>query len=271
MNIVFIDHDIDNFHANKFADLLAEKPPDFRLTAVYANREDNLEEWARKHQVIVAHKIEELIPHADCVMVLAPSNPETHEDLCQKAFLLGKPTFVDKTFAPNVATGRRIFEAADAGKIPIQSSSILRYTEVQDYCRSKPNEEPRFMSTWATGGNFDEYLIHPVEHVVSVMGPEFRQVVCRTVAGFRQIEIMFSGERVATIHMHVNHDAPYFSVVSHLEETRPFTISRDHLFRSGLDGILDFFRHPDHAIDHRETLAVLKILEDIHSGFSARN
>jgi len=269
VNIVFIDHDIDNYHANQFASLLAKDHPEFRLTGVYANRKDNLEAWAQKHQVIVAQEIEDLAPLADCVMVLAPSHPETHEDLCQKAFVLGKPTYVDKTFAPDLFTGRHIFEAADHWRIPIQSSSVLRYTEVQEYCRSKPDQRPRFMATWATGGNFDEYLIHPVEHVVSIMGSEFKEVTCREVAGFRQIEITFSDERAASIHMHVGHDAPYFSVVSHAKETCPIAIDSDQFFSAGMKGILNFFRHPGQAIDRRETIAILEILEKIRADFRA--
>jgi hypothetical protein len=43
----------------------------------------------------------------------------------------GKTTFVDKTFAPDVATAERIFKKADQHKAALQSSSALRYTAVQ--------------------------------------------------------------------------------------------------------------------------------------------
>ncbi len=267
MNIVFIDHDIDNYHANIFARLLAERA-DFRLAGVYASRRDNLEEWAQKHGVPAVGSIAELGPLADAVMVLAPSNPETHWELCQQAFALGKPVYVDKTFATGPADGRRIFAEADRLGIPIQSSSVLRYTEVQEYCKAR-QAPPRLVTTWAPGRDFVEYLIHPVEHVVSVLGFEYREVVCREVAGLRQIEITFSNGGVAVIYLCVNHKVRYFSVVSHADETTPVTISGgENLFRAGLEGILNFFRTPSFPVDRRETLAILEILDRIKTQYA---
>ncbi len=267
MNLVFIDHDIENYHANIFARLLAERA-DFRLAGVYATRKDNLAGWAEKHGVPAMDSIGELGSVADAVMVLAPSNPETHWDLCRQAFTLGKPVYVDKTFATSPTDGLRIFAEADRLSIPIQSSSVLRYTEVQEHCKTHA-EPPRLINTWAPGRDFVEYLIHPVEHVVSVLGFEYREIVCREVAGFRQIEITFADGGVAVIHLCVNHRVRYFSVVSHADETTPVSISGgEGLFRAGLNGILDFFQNPGIAIDRRETLAILEILERIKTAYA---
>jgi len=259
-NIVFIDHDIENYHANTFADLLAEEGSEFRLAGVFANRKDNLTEWAEARQVPAVARVEDLAALADFVMVLAPSNPETHEELCRAAFALGKPTYVDKTFAPDLAAATRIFAEADQCAVPVQTASVLRYTEVQEFCRAGARA-PKFVATWASGGNFAEYIIHPVEHVISLMGPDIEAIEQSEVSGFTLVKLSFSGGRSAHIHMHVNHGTPFFSVVTDEEETRVVSIDGGNLFRAGLRGILSFFENPQKAIDRRETLAVMRVLD----------
>ncbi len=263
-NIVFVDHNINNFHANTFCKLLQERNTGFRVAGAFANCKDTLAEWGRQFGVPVFDTIEALRDLADYVMVLAPSNPETHLELCRKAFALGKPTYIDKTFAPNLAVAEEIFALADHHGIPIQSTSVLRYTEVQEYCRAS-GLQPRFAATWATGGNFDEYIIHPVEMIISIMGHEVEAIGHNRVAGFDFIRLKFSGDREGHIHMHLApHAVPYFAVVSNEKETRSIEVDRTKLFASGLNGILDFFRDPTaNQIDRRETLAIMRILDEL--------
>ena len=40
---------------------------------------------------------------SDCLLVLSPDNCEMHEELCQIPLRSGKRTYVDKTFAPDLA------------------------------------------------------------------------------------------------------------------------------------------------------------------------
>jgi len=260
-NIVFIDHDIENYHADTFAALLKEMGGEFRLAGVFANRKDNLQEWAARNGVAAFDRVEDLATVADFVMVLAPSNPETHLDLCRKAFRLKKPTYVDKTFAPDVSTAEAIFAEADLQGVLVQTSSVLRYTEVQRYVSEGAGRAPRYVSTWASGGNFEEYIIHPVEHVVSLLGGDVLKVTQRELAGFTRIDLSFAGDRAATINMHVGHNTPFLSIVHTDVETLPIKVDGSDLFRSGLNGILDFFRNPEKRIDRKETLAVMGVLE----------
>lgn len=105
--------------------------------------------------------------------------------------------------------------------------------------------------------------------MVSILGFEYREITCREIAGFQQIEITFANGSLARIHMQMNRKVPYFSVVSHARETHPITVSGERLFRSGLEGILGFFRNPSTAIDRRETLAIMEILETVKAYFAA--
>lgn len=266
LRIGFIDHDLDNFHANTFARLLQEEHPGAVLSAVFSNRLDNRQAWAIDHGAVAFETVEAMRESTDALMVLAPSNPETHWDLCRAAFALGKPTYVDKTFAPDFATAEAIFAEADRQKVAVQTSSVLRYTEVQAYCRENGALPPRCVDTWMSGGSFDEYIVHPVEHVISIMGPEVTGMTRCRKSGFELIELTFSGDRTATIHFRVAHATPRFTFLSHEKESRPFTIDSGRIFGNGLHAIVDFLRCPARVIDRAETLAIYRILEALKNG-----
>ncbi len=261
--IAFIDHDIANWHANTFARLLAESSNGFRLAGVFANRKDNLQEWAGKHGVPCVDSIAELRGLADFLMVLAPSNPETHLELCREAFRLGKPTYVDKTFAPDLATAQAIFQLADVANIPIQSTSVLRNTEVQEFCLSAPENQPSFVSIWGGGTDFQEYIIHQVEMAVSLLGPDYESLRIERLAHITRIDLTFCGSRAASLHMAAPSEIPFSATVSSPQSTRSFVVDEGRLFVSGLNGILKFFSEGKPTIDRNETLAVMRILDEL--------
>ena len=261
--IVFIDHDIANWHANTFARLIKQCGRGFHLAGIFANRKDNAEEWAARQGVPCVGSIADLKELADFVLVLAPSNPETHMDLCRAAFQLGKPTYVDKTFAPDEAVALAIFEMADAAGVPVQTSSVLRYTEVQDFCHSSPENKPDFVDTWGGGSNFQEYVIHQVEMVVSLLGPDFNGLRVEELAHLTRIDLAFGGRRAASIHMAAPSEIPFLAVTSNPHTTRSFVVDDGRLFVSGLNAILDFFSKGHAIIDREETLAVMRILDEL--------
>ena len=51
--------------------------------------------------------------------MLSPDNCEMHETLCPLPLASGKPTYIDKTFAPDGAAARRIFKMAEAAEDPV--------------------------------------------------------------------------------------------------------------------------------------------------------
>ena len=102
-----------------------------------------------------------------------------HPELCGKFFPFGKPAYVDKTFAPNAKAASEIFALADRFHAPIQTASALRYTNVQAEIRKLAPLTVDHMITWGGGGSFDEYAIHPLELLISVMGGEAESVMRR--------------------------------------------------------------------------------------------
>jgi hypothetical protein len=268
-SIAFIDHDIENWHANTFARLIKESGREFRLAGVFANVKDKAAAWARRQDVPCVDSIADLQGLADCVMILAPSNPEVHLDLCREGFRLGKPTYVDKTFAPDLRTAEEIFSLADQAGIPVESTSVLRYTAVQEFCQADPENRPDFVATWGGGTDFDEYIIHQVEMAVSLLGPEYESLRLERLAHITRIDLAFSGSRAASIHMAAPSEIGFSATVSNPRKTASFTVDEGRLFSSGLDAILDFFEAGRAVIDRRETLAVMRIIDEIKSGRGA--
>ena len=163
--IGFVDLKLDNGHANTFLKALREdlRPRGFVLGGCYALDEANGRAWAEANHVRYCDDAEELNGAVDCFMVLAPSNPEVHLDLCRRVLPYGKPTYVDKTFAPSLRIAEEIYDLADRHGAAIQTSSALRYTNVQAYARDVGPDNILHMVAWGGGRSFDEYVIHPVE------------------------------------------------------------------------------------------------------------
>jgi predicted dehydrogenase len=116
--------------------------------------------WAAEHSVPYVDSPEALNRHVDAFMILASSNPGVHLDLCREVFPFGKPTYVDKTFTPDLTTAKTIFRLDDRHKVPMQTTSALRYTNVQEYVREVGCTRVRHMVTWG-GGVYVRRICHP--------------------------------------------------------------------------------------------------------------
>ncbi|HMO84906.1 MAG TPA: Gfo/Idh/MocA family oxidoreductase, partial [Lacipirellulaceae bacterium] len=163
--IGLLDYDLDNYHADTFLKLLRGPlhSRGFEVTAATAIKAEPSRRWARERQLRYVDRFDQLAEAADCFMVLAPDNTEVHLELAEAAFPFGRPTFVDKTFAPDYASAKKLFELAARHKTPVQSTSALRYTNVQEVL-ARDNDEPVVhMTAWGGGMNFQDRAVHPLE------------------------------------------------------------------------------------------------------------
>ena len=133
--IGFIDLFIDEWHANNYPKWISgsKYADDFELYMAWEQKTKTglrpLEKWCADFNVTPAKSQEQLIEECDGIIVLAPSNPEVHEELGHLALQSGKPVYMDKPFAPDRATAERIFEWADKHNTPLFSSSALRFSD----------------------------------------------------------------------------------------------------------------------------------------------
>ena len=260
--IGFVDFQLDNFHANTYLKLIREPLRDrgFEVAGCTAMNEAAGRTWADVNQVPYCVSIKDLGRNVDFLAVLAPSNPEVHLDMCQAVLPLKKPTFVDKTFAPNLRTAKKIFELADKHKTPIMTSSALRHTNVQAHVKTIGGPgHVRHMVVFAPGRTFEEYVIHPLEMVVSCMGPTARQLMRRGTEQCSQILVNYSDGRTATINQYCQTRTPYAASVTTTEETQIITVNTNRLFLDAAAAILDFFAAGKPDFDRAETLQIMRM------------
>jgi predicted dehydrogenase len=261
--IGFVDYKLENFHANVY--LKAFRGPlkgrGWTVAGAYALDEDDGRAWAEHNDVPYFKSPAALHAQVDCFMILAPSNPESHLRLCEAVFPFGKTTYVDKTFAPDLATAKKIFELADQHKTAIQTTSALRYTNVQQYVRDAGTGSVRHMITWGGGSSFGEYAIHPVELLVSCMGAEARSMMRRGEGDDSQLLINFSGGRTGVANVYTRGDTPFAASVTSEKQTKILHVETAKIFVDTAAAVVDLFDSGKPNVDRRESLIIRRILD----------
>jgi predicted dehydrogenase len=260
--IGFVDHELANYHADTYLKLIRGGLADrgFDVAGCWALNAESGKDWAAANNVPWADSPDALNESVDFYVVLAPSNPEVHMDLCQAVFPFGKPTYVDKTFAPDVATAEAIFALAAKHGVVMQTSSALRYTNVQDDLASLDGTL-RHMVTWGGGSSFGEYAIHPVELAVSCLGPEATRLMRRGAVDNSQLIIDFTEGRTAIVNVYVNAKTPFAASLTTDKRTTLIEVESGKIFRNTAAAILDLFETGTAGVDPAESLTIRRILD----------
>lgn len=260
--IGLVDDDLNNFHANTYLKAihgpLGERG--YQIAGAFGLQSEPSASWAEHNDVPYFESVGELAPEVDCFAILAPSTPETHLGLCQQVFPHGKPTFVDKTFAPDEATAVEIFSLADQAGIAVQSTSALRTTAVQRAVAEL--EQPLLgMNIWAGGASFDEYGVHPVEIAISCLGSDVQRLTITGGESDRILLLAFSENRAATINFNATEYVPFRAALNTAKGTHLVEVDDQALFVDAAAAILDFFDAGRPLIPRAETLAVMQTLD----------
>jgi hypothetical protein len=161
-------------------------------------------------------------------------------------------------------TAKRIFELADKHGAPVQTTSALRYTNVQTKLAELGGPEKlRHMVAWGSGSSFDEYAIHPVEIVVSCMGPDATSLMRRgdPDGKFSQLLIDFSENRTAVVNVACQTNTDFAASLTTDKETLHITVNANRLFTDTAAAILDFLRSGKPNIDRAQSLMIRRILD----------
>jgi hypothetical protein len=271
MRLGLVDHNLDNFHANvylrAFRGELANRG--FTVAGATAIEEAASRKWAEANRIPYYDHVAELASHVDAFLILAPSNPETHLPLCESVFPHGKISFVDKTFAPDLATAKQIFALADRHGVAMQTTSALRTTNVQPRLRELDVPVSTLFVS-AGGSTFAEYGIHPVELAVSCLGAGAITVTTFGNDEDLRIVMQFTGNRAAIIDFVAQQDLPFTVAAVSPERYDTLTVDLDRLFTDAASAMLDFFTAGQALIDRRETLLIRRVL-DIANDPALRN
>ena len=261
--IGFIDLFIDEWHANHYPAWFKETPLGGEFELGYAYEKENhggwtLDVWCRDFQMIPAKSIEEVVEKSDCICVLAPANPEVHETLAEIPLKSGKPLYIDKPFAPSKAVAERIFATAEKYHTPLMSSSALRYGD--ELLSGKVQElKPQIISTTGGGRSFDEYGIHQLEMVVSMMGCDVRKVNLTGDTEKLVCTLEYSDGRLASLNY--NKRFPFSLSASGAEGSVIFG-TMTNTFQNLLADMLRFFKTGKSNIPAEQTVGIAGLLEE---------
>jgi len=264
--IGFVDDSLDNFHADVYLKLLRGELADlgFTVSGCTALQHEPSRAWAWVNEVTWFDSVEELDDHVDHYVVLAPSTPQTHLPLCEQVFACGKSTYVDKTFAPDLSTAERIFALSDEHRVAVQTTSALRYTEVQQWVEAA-DAAVHHMIAWGGGSSFDEYAIHPVEMVVSCLGENVSRVM-RWGDDDKRSRLLLEWAHGATAIVHVHTDGastPFAAAVSTDASTSYVPIDSGPIFSATARAFLQLFESGVPNVPRGESLMVRRILDTV--------
>jgi hypothetical protein len=261
-SIGFIDYYLDEWHANQYP-VWIEKGTGGRMkvTSAYgkvdAKQGLSNAEWCKKHGVELLPTIEEVVERSDYLVVLSPDHPEYHEELSRLPLLSGKPTYVDKTFAPDRDSAARMLELAERSGTPMFSSSALRFAT--EYSAAPKDGIETIVSIGP--GRFENYSIHQIEPIVSLMGSAAVRVMWVGTAHSPALLIGFADGRQATIH-HFSGGCPFGMSVGYTSGSSIQIKVESDFFERFIHSVTSFFESGESPVDPQETLAIITIIEN---------
>lgn len=260
--IGFIDYYLDEWHANQYPAWIRDATGGAMEVAFAYGMKDaghglSNKEWCAKNGVTPCGTIEEVVARSDYLIVLSPDNPEQHEALAELPLASGKPTYIDKTFAPDRAAALRLFERAARHRTPLYSSSALRYAA--EYAEVE-REGIQVISSWGPG-LLENYSIHQIEPIVALMGTEAKRVMYTGTAAAPALLIEFSGGRQATIQQ-PGPGCPFTMAVNYASGACRVVQPASDFFHSFIRDLARFFETGEAAVPPAETIAVISIIEN---------
>lgn len=268
--IGFIDYYLSEWHANNYPAWIktaCEKlGVDYGVCYAYSEIEkspvDGITgtEWCEKNGVEKCDSIEEVCEKSDVILVLSPSNPEKHLEYAKKVLPYGKKTYIDKTFTPDYAQAKEIFDLGEKYGTPFFSTSALRYAKELKEFEEKLGTNRVFIITGG-GGSFEEYCIHQIEMLVRLTDSKAEKVEVKRQNGGKAVfcTVYFENGDIGNLTY-----APSlgFTVSGQDEKFNGFTRAMtDGYFQNLIEDIINFYETGKASFDPAQTLECMRIRE----------
>lgn len=262
--IGFVDYYISEWHANSYPAWIKAANEalgtDYEVAYAYAEIDKSpvdgatTDEWCAKYGAEKCDTIEELCEKSDVIMILAPTNPETHLRLAEKVLKFGKRTYIDKTFSPDYETAKKIFAIAKEHGTPFFSTSALRFaSELDSY---KDIKDIKSVVVTGTGSNFPEYIVHIVEMLVKIFPQVPEKLMVEKTGLTNECTLLYKGGEKAKLIFSPHY--PYTVYADNGETGLQSAIASD-FFPVLLKDIVNFFETGNISFDTNQTLYCMKI------------
>ena len=162
------------------------------------------EELQTKYGVKIYDSIEEMVKHVDAVF-LESVDGRPHLAQARPVILAGKPLFIDKPMAASLKDAVEIFRLAREHKVPVFSSSSLRFAKTTQAVRNGSIGKVKNAETTSPASlephhpDLFWYGVHGVESLFTVMGTGSEEVTRSTTAdGKIEVTGKWKGGRTGT-------------------------------------------------------------------------
>ena len=260
--IGFVDYYISEWHANNYPAWIKQANQklgtDYEVAYAWAEQDlspvynETTDEWCAKMGVSRCNTIAELCEKSDVIIVLAPSAPEKHLGYAREVLPFRKCTYIDKTFAPDFATAKEIFEIAEKYGTPFFSTSALRFADELDTLKGATD-----LIITGGGGNFAEYIIHTVEMAVKLLDNPVKKVKVENVGEQRVCRAETENGSNAVI---IYSPCEGFSINAKTENGEYTHIDiNSEFFVNLIANIIKFFETGILPFDTKQTLEVMRL------------
>jgi predicted dehydrogenase len=270
---------LDTSHSVAFTKSLNADSPNpvydgFKIVAAYPHGSKDIvssteripgyTEQVQKLGVEIVGSIHDLLNKVDFVM-LETNDGRLHLEQAIEIFKAGKTTFIDKPVAASLKDAKSIFNEAKKYKVPVFSSSSLRFaTGMQEIKQGKIGavsgaDTYSPMKFEKTHPDLFWYGIHGVEMLFTVMGPGCVSVQ-RTISEEQEVCTgIWDDGRIGTFRGIKSGKQDYGGIAygkNGIQHLGPYNGYDPLLIK-----IIEFFKSGIPPVDERETLAILAFME----------
>lgn len=208
---------LDTSHAPAFAKLFnnpnSQDLAGFKVVAAYPHGSADIEsstkripEYTKAFQdlgIEIVDSVPALLAKVDAVL-LETNDGRPHLSQALEVFKAGKPCFIDKPITADLADAIAIFDAAEHFKVPVFSSSSLRFSKGVQEIRSGKHGKVQGCDAYSpchlevTHPDLFWYGIHGVETLYTAMGTGCETVFCTATPDVHVAVGTWSDGRVGT-------------------------------------------------------------------------
>lgn len=221
----------------------------------------------KKYGVPLVDKPTEMIGKVDAMLIEAVDG-SVHYERARPFLEAGLPCFVDKPFACSVADARKLIALAEKKKVPIFSSSALRYApELVQYAADAKHGKLVGCLTYGPASLHERnpglfhYGIHAVEMLYTLMGPGCRRVTCTHDKGTDVATGQWKDGREATIRGIRDGKSGFGFVAFAEKDIKPVALGTKYIYRELLKKVIETFTTGKPAVDPAETLEIVAFIE----------
>jgi hypothetical protein len=269
LKIGFVDYYLDNWHASNYPSFMRQAIAKYgfeaEISAAFGMKDSpggmTSGQWCRAQNVREANSMQELLTSVDAVMVIAADDSRFHEIVCPEPLASGKPVYVDKTFAHDLNTAKKLFAIAEEHKTPVFSASAQRCCQhVIDYL-SERKGPTRFISTVGPH-SLENYAVHQLEPIVAIMGTGVQRMKAFAVgSAVTQLILDYGDGRLASFTQTPQPWAEFNFMVSDGETGRRLHSDDSSFYENLMKAILDFFVSGIPPVRKDETLEIISLID----------